>query len=316
MVQRSSNKFPNLLFIDSGAHGIFNEFVRDVHGPKRYAYYGKKAFRKYMDHYAAFIKENEGSLDIYANVDAITNPEITWDAQMYLEEKHGLKPLPVVHHDTPLKWLERYLERGYDYIALGGVGQDATKSSYRGWADNAFKIICDTPDKTPVCKVHGFAMTSHELMLRWPWYSVDSTSWLKHASYGYVIYPMLRQGVWKYDEPFGIFRMSPRPKSDELTFEYSRTALTDAIFYQYVKELGFEIGKSEFKKVPKDHKLQKNELWAEKGVEVEIIVEPGLCNDSDQRCTLNALYFLEFAKHLPPWPWSWTSTDKQTKIFK
>ncbi len=311
MERKSTSKFTNPLFIDSGAHGIFNEFVNKVYGATRYDYYETDEFWQYVDKYAVFIKANKKSIDVFANVDAITNPEITWKVQMYLEKEHGLTPLPAVHHGTDLKWLKRYLRRGYKYIALGGIAQDATKAAYRGWADDAFNIICDTTDKKPITKIHGFAMTSHDLMVRYPWYSVDSTSWLKYGSYGFVIYPPWRNEEWKYDIPFFKFRTSSRYHPTHRNYQASLTKNQDKIFYKYIEEQGFVMGQSEMKSVSSDYKLKDDELWSDKtkGV-VELIIKPGLCNNSDMRCSLNGLYFLDFVKQLPEWPWTWQKSKK------
>ena len=53
------------------------------------------------------------------------------------------------------------------------------------------------------------------------------------------------------------------------------------------------------------------EAWNHKakGI-VEIILEPGLCNNLDSRYAINALYFLDFIKTLPQWPWAWQRSKK------
>ena len=175
------NTYSNTLFIDSGAHGLYNEFVikkkikRDAKENK-YAWYGTTEFWDYVDTYAKFIKENKTAIDIFANVDVIFNPEMTWEVQLYMEKKYKIIPLPTIHFGTDLIWLEKYLKRGYEYIALGGLGQEAQQNDYIKWADKAYHLICDPVTHLPKVKVHGFAMTSHRLMSRYPWYSVDSTS--------------------------------------------------------------------------------------------------------------------------------------------
>ena len=38
-------------------------------------------------------------------------------------------------------------------------------------------------------RLHGFAVTDPQLLLRYPWHSVDSKTWKEMASYGFVLYP-------------------------------------------------------------------------------------------------------------------------------
>jgi hypothetical protein len=219
---------------------------------------------------------------------------------MYLEKEHGIIPLPVIHFGTPWKWLERYLARGYDYIALGGLGQEAQQGEYITWADQAFNIICGQPSRLPICKVHGFAMTAHKLMVRYPWWSVDSTTWSTFAAYGQVITPPWFNGEWCYYKNFDINRLSVKKS---VTLNKTSMLLTikknvQAQFFDYIAEKGFEIGES---------RLENGE---------EIIVTPGLVNDDKQRCVLNAIYFIDLAEHLPKWPWPFQVLKNERFDFK
>lgn len=155
------------LFLDSGAHSLYTkELIKKQHS-ESYSFYESDDFIKYVDEYAAFIKKYKRYIDVYVNVDVIFNPEKSYDIQRYLEDKHDLKPLPVVHFGSDLKWVEFYIDRGYDYIGLGGLGQEVTRNQYINWADRVFELICDTPKRLPKVKTHGFAMTSLKLMLRY-----------------------------------------------------------------------------------------------------------------------------------------------------
>ncbi|MFP4048120.1 MAG: hypothetical protein ACLFT4_10240, partial [Bacteroidales bacterium] len=75
-------------------------------------------------------------------------------------------------------------------------------------------------------------------------------------------------------------------------------------FYDYIEEKGYSLGKSSFKKVDKKYKLKENERWADrKKLEIEIIEEPGLCNQYLLRDEINILYFQDLQNALPEWPW-------------
>src|SRR5690606_16638630 len=86
------------------------------------SFWESKGMFSYMDSYAEFVKANKHCIDVYVNVDVLDNPELTYRNQKYLEQKHGLNPVPVIHSFTPLSWINKYIEEGHDYIALGGMG--------------------------------------------------------------------------------------------------------------------------------------------------------------------------------------------------
>jgi hypothetical protein len=61
-----------------------------------FSIYDTDMFWQYVDEYAAFIKEYRDGIDFFANVDVIQDPKRTWKVQKYLENEHGLDPVPVV----------------------------------------------------------------------------------------------------------------------------------------------------------------------------------------------------------------------------
>lgn len=143
--------------------------------------------REYLDRYIAFIKEYDakGQLMGYVNLDIIYSAEESWKNQQYMES-HGLRPIPVYHFGENFKWWQKYVQE-YDYIGIGGVAGGVTMEQFvRSLGDPAFKYLWDTD---PTTKVHGFAVTSNKLIIRYPFWSVDSTTWLKHAAYGNVMVP-------------------------------------------------------------------------------------------------------------------------------
>ena len=278
------------IFVDSGAHGLYNEYVRDVGHREGYSFYETDTFKAYLDAYAAFIKDQAELITVYANVDVIFNPAKTWETQQYLEEVHGLHPVPVIHHGTPLVWLEKYLEKGYEYIALGGIGQEITLQEYFGWGDKAFEVICSGPGHLPVAKVHGFAACAHSLLTRYPWWSVDATTWIMFAAYGHILMPPPQGDGWRYDVPSFYIKVTPRVGAGSpmnMGVQDYRKKYVQKIVYKYLADKGFPLGRSE-----------KNPTTGE-----DEVIEPGVSNNYQMRCELNALYFSDLATHLPAWPW-------------
>lgn len=199
------------MFVDSGAHSLYNREADT--GNKRgdqaslvdkYKFFDLKKgsdFRNFLEAYVQFIKENRHAIDFYVTLDAIYNPQRTWDITKCLREEYGLRPVPVIHYKCPLNFVDRYLEAGYSFLGVGGLGQGVTKSAFLPWADALFNYICPDPSRMPVVRTHGFAMTSWELLLRYPWYSVDSASWLKVAIYGNIYMPHKERGKFVFTRP-------------------------------------------------------------------------------------------------------------------
>jgi len=141
--------------------------------------------RKYLDNYIAFIHKYKDQLLGYVNLDIIYNAEESWENQKYMEE-NGLRPIPVFHYGEDFKWLKRYVDN-YEYIGIGGVAGGVTLKQFTtSLGDKAFSYITEARSDL---KVHGFAVTSIELMKKYPWFSVDSTTWLKIPAYGGVFVP-------------------------------------------------------------------------------------------------------------------------------
>lgn len=191
-------------FLDSGAFTFWEKsqsWALETRRPVE-EFFDTEDYWEYLDRYVEFIQDFGVGIDIYANVDVIDNPELSWRNLRYLESK-GLEPMPVVHFGADLCWLRRYVRSGYNYIGIGGlVGRDKICIP---WLDEVFSYLCDTPDNLPRAKTHGFGVTSIKLLHRYPWYSVDSTSWSQSAAFGGIFVPHKRSGEWRFDvDPFRV----------------------------------------------------------------------------------------------------------------
>jgi hypothetical protein len=116
-------------------------------------------------------------------LDGIGDPQKTYENQLWMEKK-GAKPLPCYHFGEDPRWLEHYVNN-YEYITIGGlVGRSAKDQEV--WLDRVWNNHMLDGSGRPKLKVHGFGMTSPNLMKRYPWYSCDSSSWIQSASYGSI----------------------------------------------------------------------------------------------------------------------------------
>jgi hypothetical protein len=262
-----------------------------------------------VEDYIEFIKKHERNLAVYANLDVIGDAEGTWHNQEAMEEA-GLSPIPVYHLGDEIKYLRRCLE--YDYFCLGGMAaQNKLGANRQDFLDRCWNIICDTPDRKPINKVHGFGMTSLKLMLRYPWYSVDSTTWVTLARTGKVLIPRYSHGRYIYDENAYMIEVSSRSPRRKIRQRHidSYPKEKQRRILEYIESKGYVLGKSEFKYVDMPYELADNEkfVWrkaSEEGQQcVEVIEEEGIANNYKQRDELNLIYFLDLEERMPDWPW-------------
>jgi hypothetical protein len=275
-----------------------------------------------IQEYISFIKENEEYLDVYSNLDVIGCPVGTWKNQMIMEEA-GLMPTPVYHYGEDPKWLKRILSRGYKYISLGGMVPISNKDLMK-WLDEIWDKYLTDENGMPICQVHGFGLTSLVLMLRYPWYSVDSTSWVVTGRMGSVYVPRRKDGEWTYDEncwKIAVSNKSPNKKEVGQHFD-TLPPMTQELVMDYLTEKGYKYGKSSFRKESQDYVLLENERWGEKRPqdkkelrEVETIIEEGVSNKYQIRDEVNIIYFLDLEKTIQPYPWAFKIGNKSNTFF-
>jgi len=260
--------------------------------------------------YIKFIKEWEHLIEIYPVLDVIGDAEATWENQKVMED-HGLTPMPVFHVEDHSSYLERCLD--YDYFCLGGMAGGASAKSRQHFLNKCFEMICDTPDRMPKCKVHGFGLAAPSLMVQFPFYSIDTSSWVSYSQFGIVLFPKRKaDGVPDYGEtPIKIFVTARSPKNSMEGMHYSNlTSLDRAAVDSYVKEMGFQMGKSVTFECGEDYELQDAESFMNKEKTlVERAEISGISNNNSLRYAYNMKYFQAIADSCPPWPWPW-----QTKI--
>lgn len=157
------------VFLDSGA---FSSFTRGVE-------VDIEAYCRYIHEYGDIIR-------VASVLDGIGDPQKTYDNQNIMEA-NGTAPLPCFHYGEDERWLSYYIDR-YEYITLGGMVPISTPQLIL-WLDRIWEHYLTDDSGSPRIAVHGFGLTSAELMRRYPWYSVDSSSWLQISSFGNVFIP-------------------------------------------------------------------------------------------------------------------------------
>ena len=279
-------------FLDSGSFALWSrsqDWAKET-GKAVESYYDQPSFYEYMDSYANFIHANNSWIDAYANVDVIPNPELTWRNQQYLENEHRIEPVPVIHYTTDTSWITRYIEEGYDYIGLGGLVGSTNKAECQAWLDKAFDCICG--GGLPRVQVHGFGVTSYHLLTRYPWTTVDSTSWAKSGGFGNIYVPRKRKGKFVFDvEPFVIAVSLDSSKLGDSGQHYN--TLTEAeqdLVLEWLDYIDVPLGE----------------------VVGNLITKWGVRTRHTDRQKANILFFEAVADNLPKWPWKYKSHRQET----
>lgn len=179
------------VFLDSGGYSAFT-----------------KGAKIDIGHFCGYIKEHSSIITAYAVLDVIGDFRKTIANQRVME-KAELKPIPAFHFGCNLDDL-RSLVKEYDYIALGGLVPLARRRpTLFAWLDKCFSIIKND------AKVHGFGATGCDLLKKYPFYSVDSTSYLGGS---------MRSEIYSFNSESGhmdIIRTSIKEKASYQSIRFS-----------------------------------------------------------------------------------------------
>lgn len=162
-----------------------------------------------IDAYIDFVKKNQASIAHCVNLDVIpgqrgkkrTQDDVEKSAEQsfknwqYMRSK-GVESIPVFHEGERFEHLDRYVEEGATYIGISPMADHPTPV-IRRWLDQVFTRITDEKGK-PLIKTHGFGVTGFDIMLRYPWTTVDSATWILIAVWGHIFVPPYRHGTADY----------------------------------------------------------------------------------------------------------------------
>lgn len=150
------------LFLDSGA---FSAMTKEVTIDLR--------------EYTEFCLEQANKFSVIASLDVIGNYKKTAENHDYMRSR-GVKSIPTFHVNAPFSELDRLCSEN-EYIALGVAGMQRRRKSLMSWLSKCFRT------NNGRAKFHGFALTSPVVMYSFPWFSVDSSTWLSGRRFGTII---------------------------------------------------------------------------------------------------------------------------------
>ena len=238
-------------FLDSGAFSAWSQ---------------KKVInlRGYID----YIKRNFNKIDYYSNLDEIYNSKKSAE-NLAIMEAQGLKPIPVYHYGESFKIFKDLCSK-YDFIALGGMVPISTKNLIP-FLNDCFEYICNKDGNTNK-KIHGFGMTTLELMKKYPWFSVDSISPIItgamggiYNSHGQVISvarkkdipPSTKIYLGEEQDWLSLTKIEKNPLIDDFTFEDIRNKYKVRIIInlRYIMKLEKELTENPPKYINNQSKL-------------------------------------------------------------
>lgn len=151
--------------------------------------------------YIKWVQANERWLFSYVNLDVLPGelpgrPKLdaeqcaaAGDRNLQTMLDAGLeRPMPVFHQFESFKWLAKMVEDGHQYIGISSHSKLPIQQRI-AWLNEVFTLLCDSKGR-PYVKTHGFAMGAPTLMHGYPFYTVDSTSWIAPPANGGFTMPI------------------------------------------------------------------------------------------------------------------------------
>ena len=159
------HKYDNFL-LDSGAFTFMNNAKGNIN------------WDEYIEKYANFISQYNVKYFFELDIDSIVGINEVERLRHKLEKQTNKQCIPVWHKSRGKDYWLRIVKE-YSYVAIGGlVTKEITRSEYK-----YFPWFLNEAKKQD-CKVHALGFTNLEGLKKYPFYSVDSTSWLSGNRFG------------------------------------------------------------------------------------------------------------------------------------
>ena len=166
ILERIKNKKWKMFLLDSGAFTFMNSFK------------GKINWEVYINSYIDFINKYDIQYFFELDIDVIVGYENVKKIRKYIEQRTGKKCIPVWHKS---RGLDEFITmcKEYSYVSIGGIViGEITRKEYK-YFPKLIKIAHDNN-----CKIHGLGFTNTKLLHKYPFDTVDSTSWLSGGRFG------------------------------------------------------------------------------------------------------------------------------------
>lgn len=102
-----------------------------------------------------------------------------WENYQRIRRETSAEIMPVFHQHDDWEWLDRYIKT--DCYVLGiSPANDLSSTKRLPFLSRSFGTVRDQK------RCHGLAATAMSLMLKYPWYSVDSATWVVAPANGHT----------------------------------------------------------------------------------------------------------------------------------
>lgn len=173
-----------------------------------------------IENYCTYCHTIKDWVDVYANMDVIDDPEKTLENQDVMDEC-GLNSMPVFHKEEDFKYLEHYL-KNYDYIGLGGVSDVRGRDSADRWMHKVMEYVVDL---NPTVKIHAFAVTSNTELIKYRFYSADSSTFVDGFRYN---------KFQKYKGRGKVYEVDVHKSQNQIGFHYGDAPLNAKIEFSLI----------------------------------------------------------------------------------
>lgn len=137
-----------------------------------------------VSEYRNFLEKYSSKISLAANLDVL-NIDEALENEKFLKEKFPV--LPVFHFSEYVQGRQDLLDKyckDNKYIAIGGMaGTIMDKKTLSNYLNYCFRTVM----KYKNLRVHGFGITSLDMLKKYPFYTVDSTAWLTGGQYGIIM---------------------------------------------------------------------------------------------------------------------------------
>lgn len=161
------------ILLDSGAFSLWHQQIAYEQGKRKVAPVPIK-----LEDYLDFIDSHHDILYGYVSLDIVTDP-IQSEKNFNHMIKKGYNPIPVWHcRSRDFGLLDKYVQQDYPIIGIGGsVGLSEKERK---------EILNEVFKRHPDQCFHGFGISSR-LLFEYPFFSVDSTSYLVGRKYKKIL---------------------------------------------------------------------------------------------------------------------------------
>lgn len=184
------------ILIDSGAFTFFND--------EQYANKTNDWWEKYIKNYVSFIRKHREYIFacVELDIDTIVGEEQAqeWrEKYFYPLEEEGINVIYVFHTDKDFDYLKKMC-REHSYV--GFSYKELQNALDKNDIDNFVKTFFSIAEQYKT-KVHGFAITGNKMLLNFPFFTADSTSYLTGSQFCDIHYfeagriKHIRKDVWK-----------------------------------------------------------------------------------------------------------------------